>query len=404
MQGRFSNGRARMAGAMLTWLAMLASFSAGAHKPSDSYLTITPSGRTIEVRWDVALRDLDAELKLGIDDNGELTMGKLLDRQRDIEAFLMPHFIVRADGAACTADPAAGPTRITIDSHSDGAYAVLQFSLSCALSFVSSPRSLELQYSLFATTDPSHRAILRLVLPGGEAERTSVLDPAAPPRSYAIAPAGTVDTLREFMAEGIWHIWTGFDHILFLLALLLTSVLVPLAGPTHPAGQRGAWQGAPSLAPAALDMFRIVTAFTLAHSITLALAVFDLVSLPSRLVESVIAFTVLVAALNNLWPVLVGRRWIATFFFGLVHGFGFAGALKDLGLPANALGTSLFGFNAGVEIGQLAIVGVFFPLAYALRNRPMYQRGVLTGGSVAIALVALLWFIERAFDLKLISI
>ena len=375
---------------------LLGNFAAMAHKPSDSYLTLTPTQNTVDVRWDIALRDLDTELGLDVNDDGALTWGEIRNRQRELEAFVLPRLTVRRNGAPCTVESKVPRTRLAVDSHSDGAYAVFEYQLACP----AAARSLEVEYRLFATTDPTHRGIARVVLPGGGPERTSVLDPAAPPRVFVLSESTRLDILREFVAEGIWHIWIGFDHILFLLALLLTSVLVPVLS----AGRKVAWQGAPTLLSAALDMVKIVTAFTVAHSITLALAVFDLVSLPSRLVESVIAFTVLLAALNNIRPVLHGRRWMATFFFGLIHGFGFAGVLKDLGLPAGALGWSLFGFNMGVEIGQLAIVGVFFPLAYGMRNSALYRRGVLTAGSAVIALVALVWFVERAFNLKLFPV
>ena len=145
----------------------------------------------------------------------------------------------------------------------------------------------------------------------------------------------------------------------------------------------------------------MVTAFTLAHSITLSLAVLGLVSLPSRVVESSIAASVLLAALNNVWPVFHGRRWMVAFAFGLLHGFGFASVLVDLGLPQGALAVALAGFNVGVELGQLTIVAVFLPLAYALRRSLFYRRAVLVGGSLLIALLAGVWLAERALDLKL---
>ena len=371
------------------------SLAVSAHKPSDSYLTLTSVQKSVEVRWDIALRDLDAELGLDVDDDGTLTWGEVRNRKREIEAFVLPNLKLGTNRSDCAIDSSAAPASLAIDSHSDGAYAVFQYKLLCA----TVPRSLEIEYRLFAATDPTHRGIVRFAVPGSSAERVSVLDPNAAPRVFTFSEASRLDTLREFVVEGIWHIWTGFDHILFLLALLLTSVLVPVRNE----GRIAAWEGAASLSIAALDMFKIVTAFTLAHSITLALAVLDVVSLPSRVVESVIAFTVILAALNNLKPLLHRRLWIATFFFGLVHGFGFASVLKDLGLPADSLGWSLLGFNAGVEVGQLAIVATFFPLAYALRNSTVYRRGILIAGSVAVAVVASAWFIERAFDLKLIS-
>ena len=200
----------------------------------------------------------------------------------------------------------------------------------------------------------------------------------------------------DFMTEGVWHIWIGFDHILFLLALLLTCVLV-----RSESNGRPSWQGARQLRPALLDVVKIVTAFTVAHSITLTLAVLDVVTLPTRWVESAIALTVVLAGVNNLVPVLRERRWAAAFGFGMIHGFGFAGALKDLGLPPDALALSLFGFNVGVEIGQLGIVSLFFPIAYQLRFTAFYRRGVLGVGSLAIVAVAMVWLLERALNLKL---
>ena len=152
------------------------------------------------------------------------------------------------------------------------------------------------------------------------------------------------------------------------------------------------------------DVFKVVTAFTVAHSITLSLAALSVISLPSRLVESAIALSVLLAALNNLWPVVGRGRWLVAFGFGLIHGFGFASVLADLGLPQGALALALLGFNLGVEVGQLAIVAAFLPMAYALRRSFFYRRVVLLGGSLLIAAVAAAWFVERAFELQLLPI
>jgi hypothetical protein len=147
-------------------------------------------------------------------------------------------------------------------------------------------------------------------------------------------------------------------------------------------------------------VLKIVTAFTVAHSITLSLAALGYVHLPSRLVESAIAASVVLAAFNNLVPFFAERGWMVAFGFGLLHGFGFANALRDLGLQHGQLAATLFGFNLGVELGQLAIVAVFLPLAYALRGLLFYRRFVLQAGSVAIMLVASTWLAERVLDFK----
>ena len=140
----------------------------------------------------------------------------------------------------------------------------------------------------------------------------------------------------------------------------------------------------------------------MAHSITLSLATLGLVTLPSRWVEAAIALSVVLAALNNVWPVVHRGRWVVAFCFGLIHGFGFASVLQDLGLPREALALALVGFNVGVELGQLAIVAVFLPLAFAVRRTAFYQKGVLVGGSLLIALVAGIWLAERLFNLKVL--
>jgi hypothetical protein len=155
---------------------------------------------------------------------------------------------------------------------------------------------------------------------------------------------------------------------------------------------------------AAVDVLKIVTAFTLAHSITLSLATLGVVSLPTRWVESAIAASVVLAALNNVFAVVGGRRWIVAFAFGLIHGFGFASVLSDLGLAQTTLALALVGFNVGVEGGQLVIVAIFLPLAYELRRSRFYTWGVFIGGSLVIAALAGIWFAERAFLFKLISI
>jgi hypothetical protein len=196
--------------------------------------------------------------------------------------------------------------------------------------------------------------------------------------------------LVDYCREGIWHIWIGFDHVLFLVALLLPAVLMK---------RDGRWAGGARVGAAFWKVFKIVTAFTLAHSITLSLAALEVVTLPSRWVESAIAASVLAAALNNVFPIVHERRWLVAFAFGLIHGFGFASVLNDLGLPQDSLLLSLFAFNAGVEIGQLAIVGVFLPLAFLARDSAIYQRGIVAGGSLLVATVAFKWLIERLFKL-----
>ena len=380
----------------LRWVLALAaavlvcSTGALAHKPSDSYLAIqVGDSAQLSGQWDIHLRDLDFAIGLDTDGDGNITWGELRARHGEIAAYASARLAVLADGKPCALS--VGPQQV--DEHTDGTYTVLPLQWACA----ARPQALQLQYTLFADTDPRHRGLLKLTAQG--ATRTAILGPHAPVQDFVLHETTAWQQLLDYLRDGVWHIWIGFDHILFLLSLLLPAVGTwALVGvpPRH-----GPWRPVARFATAFWDVLRIVTAFTVAHSITLSLATLGLVTLPSRPVESAIAASVVLAALNNLWPLFHSRRWIVAFVFGLVHGFGFASVLADLGLPQGALALALLGFNLGVEGGQLAIVAVFLPVAYALRHTWLYRRGVLVGGSLLIALIAAAWFIERALDLQL---
>jgi hypothetical protein len=362
--------------------------TAWAHKPSDSYLTIDVKAAATSGQWDIALRDLDFALTLDADGNGELTWGEVRARHADIAAYAREHLRVTADDKPCALDIGAQQ----IDEHTDGMYSVLPLALQCE---AASPTRLALNYTLFADLDPQHRGLLNLIARG--ASRSAVLGPQQATQSFDLGEVNRWRQFADYVREGVWHIWIGLDHILFLLSLLLPSVLVWQA-------VKKKWQAVDRFGEAFVDVLKVVTAFTLAHSITLSLAALGVIELPSRLVESVIAASIIVAALNNVWPRVVGRLWMIAFGFGLVHGFGFASVLADLGLPRDALVLALVGFNVGVELGQLAIVIVFLPLAYALRRSLFYRRWVMVGGSIVIALLASVWLVERAFGLKLLSL
>jgi hypothetical protein len=147
-----------------------------------------------------------------------------------------------------------------------------------------------------------------------------------------------------------------------------------------------------------LELVKVVSGFTVSHSVTLTLSVLGYVNLPSRLVESGIALSIIVAALNNLYPLVTRRAWVVAFAFGFIHGLGFASALAGLSLPPAAMAASLGGFSLGVELGQESIVLPFLPLAFLLRKTRFYQVGVLRWGSWLIIAVATLWLVQRAFD------
>ena len=382
--------------ALMLWLP-----AAQAHKPSDAYLWLQAGATdgTVEQRLDIAVRDLDRELELDADGDGRITWGELRTRWADVAALAAAGVRISADGQACRVRSAGTPQ---VDEHSDGQYAVLLQTLDCA----PAAQKLAVNYTLFAASDPTHRGIARLSAAGVE-ERLQVLGPGTPTAlieltgaAASVAPSGW----RAFVREGVHHILIGTDHVLFLLALLLPAVLVRGSSTVKAAATtRLGWLPAPAWRPVLMQVLALVTAFTLAHSITLALAVLGVLDPPSRWVESLIAASVALAAIDNLWPLLQRRRALFAFAFGLVHGFGFASVLQDIGLERGNLLAPLLGFNLGVEIGQLAIVALFLPLAWALRGTIFYRRFVLPAGSLAILALALLWFVERAFNLVLLA-
>jgi hypothetical protein len=370
----------------LRWFALALVLWHGAalsHKPSDSYLTLSVEDATIAGQWDIALRDLDFALGLDANQDGELNWGEVKAQHAQIAGYALSRLTLGSGTAPCL--PVV--TGQLIDDHTDGAYAVLRFRARCD----TVPRTLEVGYRLFAEVDPQHRGLVKLTANG--ATRASVLGFDTPTQAYSLAAPSKVDQFVEYLREGVVHIWAGLDHILFLLALLLPAVLVR----SRVRGQT--WTAAPSFRAAFWDVFKVVTAFTVAHSITLSLAALGVIALPSRFVESAIAASVALAALNNVHPLVYGGRWALAFAFGLIHGFGFASVLADLGLPQDALLLSLVAFNLGVELGQLAIVAVFLPVAYALRATRLYRQVILVGGSLVVAAVAVAWLLQRAFGI-----
>lgn len=368
----------------LILLLALAPAVALAHKASDAFLTLRAHGSEgFSGQWDIALRDLDAALAVDANADNEISWGELKSARSTIENYAFSHLTLTSDKHDCK----LSSTDLLVDRHSDGNYAVLRFDATCPPS-----DTLTFDYRLLQGIDASHRGLLQLVSASGVQSR--VLVPGIV-QTISLAAPSRWRQFNQYLHEGTWHIWTGYDHMLFLISLLLPAVL---------RRRGGEWVVAQSMPKTLWHVTGIVTAFTLAHSITLTLAALNIVHLPSRLVESGIALSVVLAAINNVRPLVTERTWAFAFGFGLLHGFGFANALADLGLPRDALALCLFAFNLGVEIGQLAIVAAFFPLAWMLRKTTFYRRVLLVPGSLIIALLAMIWLTERVFDLRLLPV
>jgi HupE / UreJ protein len=228
---------------------------------------------------------------------------------------------------------------------------------------------LTIDYNFFLPNVPTARCLATIIQEGGT--QNLVFTPEK--REFSLTNSSLSQQVVSFVFLGIEHILTGYDHVLFLISLLMLG------------GGFG-------------YLLKVVTAFTIAHSVTLSLAVLNIFTLPVRVVESAIALTIVYVALENFWRKNARGRWLLTFIFGLIHGLGFAGVLKEINISQSNLFVSLASFNIGVEIGQIFIVSIAFLVFRALRKQPWeltFRRLVSTG----VVAVGLFWFVQRAFGL-----
>ncbi|HEY0680741.1 MAG TPA: HupE/UreJ family protein [Steroidobacter sp.] len=366
---------------VLTVLMLLAP-QVYAHKPSDSYLQLTPTDQGFTGEWRIALRDLEPAIGLDRDADRKITWGEVRTRHAEIANYALTRLAITGNEAPCEIRAGAQ----LVDDLSDGAYTVMPLVVTCERN--AAPWTLD--YSLLFDIDATHRGLVTVAATG--APQTFALSPQ---NNRATLSAGEAGPWRQFIdmaREGVWHIWIGYDHILFLLALLLPA---GLRAPRQ-RDENGGW------APMLKDVLMLVTAFTVAHSITLSLAALKIISLPPRLIETAIALSIVVAGMRLRYAIARPAAWIA-FSFGLIHGFGFANVLADLQLPPGSLALSLFAFNIGVELGQCAIVLLALPLIRYAQRHTFYERAFMPVAAVLISAVGLAWSLERGAGISLLT-
>ena len=349
---------------------VLAPGMALAHLGSTKYLTVerTEQGAQVEV----ALDAIDASMELG--QGEEPGRQALLARSADVQRWLAEGIAIEGEGGRCEAT--AGD--LAWAERDDRPHLELTLRYRCP----EPARDLELTDDTVFPDDPQHEAFVHLRWSGETDAKilrrgSRSIRLGEPPSLWSIA--GT------FLWEGALHLATGYDHVLFLLSLILAAGLVAVRE---------------SMRRAVIDVTVLVTSFTLGHSVTLIAAALGWVVLPSRLVESVIAASIIAVAAVNIWRPEFRRSmpWLA-FFFGLIHGFGFSSVLAEYGLPAGHRVLALLCFNVGIELAQLAFVAVVLgPLAWLARY-DSYRNVVVRGGSAVIAALAAVWLAERALGL-----
>jgi hydrogenase/urease accessory protein HupE len=350
-----------LAGLALTAGAVL---PAQAHNAGVSTSRLTISERTVSV--EINALGLDYEKAAGVRlieaGSGVVNAVALAVMAPSVLTYVSDHVSVLAGGQPCS--------RMAATARPADTHVLVTIAWTC-------PSGGDLRYhvTLFQDVDPAARHVA--VIGTEHGEREFVLDRTAPEIDLSGAGSSTLQLVGRFIRAGIEHIFLGYDHIAFLLAVILWG--------------RSLW-----------PLVKVVTAFTLAHSLTLCLAVLDIVRLPSSVVEPLIAATIVFVAAENFFVHDIRKRWRATFVLGLVHGFGFAGALREYGLPTDAVAPALAAFNIGVEIGQVAIVGLIFPLLLlsdrlgggAAMREQRHPAVVYTCSAVILA-CGLYWLMER---------
>ncbi|MDO8718033.1 MAG: HupE/UreJ family protein, partial [Polaromonas sp.] len=390
-------------------LATLAAGPALAHKGSDAYLDVqqvapaasaadagpaSAQARDVRFALSVAIKDLDLLVPMDANADARVTWGEVKAALPQVQALLSGAATLSAGGDAAGG---AAPCRLDwqpggLERRSDGSYLRMAAQARCPAA-----QALRFNYTLLGNVDATHRLLVAGRIAGRDLLTTTsplqktglLLSPAGVAVSAVGAPpSGRWAALSAYFSLGMHHLLEGFDHLAFLLALVLPLQLAVRFGPGRPAARAKAgsdWWA----------LLRTVTAFTLGHSITLVLATLGVTQASPLWVEPVIALSIAVTALLNLRPVHWVRTDVLALVFGLVHGFGFAGLLQEAAAPEGLLPWALAGFNLGVEAGQLVAVAAWVLVSQLVVRKPWYPRVVVRGGSVLLVLLAAWWFQQR---------
>lgn len=368
---------------------LIFSHASYAHSSNQSIMKLNAKQGVLTGEWSIPLKFLDMVLNLDTDQDKKLTWEDLLLAQPRIENYLKQSVSFEQEGSEL-ADCAINIERLMLQNLREGLALFMPFSVSCPEAR-SSANVVSIDYQLFFKEDPWHRGFISYQ--SRDIEQQWIASPEKHRFELSITKPSLFAQTWQFIAEGVWHIWIGLDHILFLIALLFPAVFFYQRQP----GETSLKQRIHSrFSPMLIDTLKIVTAFTLSHSLTLGLAAFEIVTLPSVMVEVAIAASVVFSALLIWLPRWQGFRWQLAFAFGFIHGFGFANVLGDLTLPQESFALCLFAFNVGVELGQLAIVAVVLPIMYHLRKLKVYTRVAIPLAMNMIALLGVFWIFERS--------
>ena len=371
---------------------ILSSIFSYSHSPNQSYLFLRIyETNGIEGRFDINVKELNKIF--GFNLPKDINVETIKPYAKQIQDYYLTHASISSGSKKYS----FLFNKLSEIDEGDGNYIQFHFKLKDSNSL---PENLDIFYNVGFSEDFEHKGFLIIEYnwkAGVINEETNIVMDFGPNDTTGTLALNDTSKLPGFIAmikQGIWHIWIGFDHILFLLALILPAVVRRKNNSIY------GWEPVMTFNVAFLHIVKVITFFTIAHTITLTLASLELISLPSRLVEAMIAFSIGLAAFHNIKPIFKLKDWIIAFIFGLFHGFGFASVLSDLGLTKEFLTLSLLGFNVGVEIGQVVIIAIIFPMLFIIRKRKSYPK-FLVFMSALLIFMSLYWLIERVFDINI---
>lgn len=372
-------------------LMMLAGTQLYAHDAGESYVFVKVYDHSLDGRFEISFQDLNKAM--GYDNPDSMINKNNLDQHlEDIYAFYRQRVQFSNDGTPYTfAFSGYDIMEIRVSD-----YVMLPFNILENVPKI--PEKFKVDYNVLFDIVPEHKAFLVIEhhwknqVYNNEAVATLVFTDN---KRSDILDLGNPSLFKGFMGVlnlGMTHIWEGIDHVLFIIALILPAVMYR---------EEKQWLPVNEFKPAFIYLVKVISFFTIAHSITISLAATGIVDLPGSVVEPLIAASIIVAAIDIIYPIFKGRIGWVVFGFGLFHGFGFAGLLTSRGVLGEHLMVSLLGFNLGVEIGQLVIILVAFPIIYLVRKYAFYPNLVMRVGAAALIFVAAIWFVERTFDVEI---
>jgi hydrogenase/urease accessory protein HupE len=381
-----------------------------AHAPDQSYLYLRVYEKHIEGTVEITLKDINKALGVNIDykkylaetpeDKGEY------DVPVELEQYLprIQAYILQKVGISSKTQGKHNMEFITPKFLVQGRFSFIRTNFK--LDNVNEiPDELDIRYEVLLDEDPIQRGYMvvghnwKAGVINNESMTSLIFTPTDRQQKLNLKDASIWKGFVALIKLGMWHIYIGLDHILFLLALVLPSVVRRRMEKPNPTLDE-TWRPVDNFKDAFFYILKVVTLFTIAHSITLSLAALGWINLSSRIVESIIALSIALAAYLNMKPLFNRRESVIAFSFGLFHGLGFASVLGEKGLGGEYLSYSLLGFNIGVEIGQILIIIAMFPILFLLRKSKLYPK-IIYYGSILLIIIAFYWFIERFFEIDM---